>query len=274
MRWTYRTKISLVHFKMKNKNNTKFEKTFLNRGYLVEKVEDSKSLNYINNVIQKKIQKLLKTKKTISFNHLHKTINEKNLNKIRLSLINHINSDKNFKDNYFNIAKIMLEEIVGNELAIQNNINLSIQLPNDESSLLPLHSDTLSGDSPFESVLWIPLVNCYNTKSMFILNSKKLKNFNKNFNSKKIKSVSDLYNKYKKDLKFIKIDYGQYLLFNQNLPHGNLVNRTKETRISLNCRFKGLFTPYSQKELGSFFSPLKLRAVTKIGLEYKYPGEN
>ena len=39
---------------MKNKNNTKFEKTFLNRGYLVEKVEDSKSLNYINNVIQKK----------------------------------------------------------------------------------------------------------------------------------------------------------------------------------------------------------------------------
>ena len=98
---------------------------------------------------------------------------------MRLSLINHINNDKNFKDNYFNIAKKMLEEIVGNELAIQNNINLSIQLPNDESSLLPLHSDTWSGDSPFESVLWIPLVNCYNTKSMFILNSKKLKNFNK-----------------------------------------------------------------------------------------------
>ena len=264
MRWTYHTKISLVHFKMKNKNNTKFEKTFLNRGYLVEKVEDSKSLNYINNVIQKKIQKLLKTKKTINFNHLHKIINEKNLNKMRLSLINHINNDKNFKDNYFNIAKKMLEEIVGNELAIQNNINLSIQLPNDESSLLPLHSDTWSGDSPFESVLWIPLVNCYNTKSMFILNSKKLKNFNKNFNSKKIKSVSDLYNKYKKDLKFIKIDHGQYLLFNQNLPHGNLVNRTKETRISLNCRFKGLFTPYSQKELGSFFPHLNFEPQQKL----------
>ena len=55
---------------------------------------------------------------------------------MRLSLINHINNDKNFKDNYFNIAKKMLEEIVGNELAIQNNINLSIQLPNDESSFI------------------------------------------------------------------------------------------------------------------------------------------
>ena len=48
---------------MKNKNNTKFEKTFLNRGYLVEKVEDSKSLNYINNVNTKKNTKIIKNQK-------------------------------------------------------------------------------------------------------------------------------------------------------------------------------------------------------------------
>ena len=109
---------------------------------------------------------------------------------------------------------------------------------------------------------------------MFILNSKKMKKFNSVFSSKKIKSVSDLYNKFKKDLNFIKINYGNYLLFNQNIPHGNLINTTKETRVSLNCRFKGLFTPYQQKELGSFFSPLKLRASTKLGLDYKLPGSN
>ena len=40
--------------------------------------------------------------------------------------------------------------MVGNELAMQNNINLSIQFPDDVSSLLPLHADTWSGDSPFE----------------------------------------------------------------------------------------------------------------------------
>ena len=77
---------------------------------------------------------------------------------------------------------------------------------------------------------------------------------------------------FKRDLNFVKINYGSYLLFNQNLPHGNLINRTNETRVSLNCRFKGLFTPYMQKDLGSFFSPLKLRAATKLGLEYKLPG--
>ena len=78
----------------------------------------------------------------------------------------------------------MLSNIVGNELAMQNNINLSIQIPNDESSLLPIHSDTWSGDSPFETVLWLPMVNCYKTKSMFILDAKKMNKFNKNVKEK------------------------------------------------------------------------------------------
>ena len=64
--------------------------------------------------------------------------------------------------------------MVGSELAMQNNINLSIQFPDDVSSLLPLHADTWSGDY-FESVLWLPLVNCYKTKSMFILGQKNIK---------------------------------------------------------------------------------------------------
>jgi|MDTG01.5.fsa_nt_gb sporadic carbohydrate cluster 2OG-Fe(II) oxygenase len=262
---------------MYNNNYSKFEKNFINKGLIINKVEKKNALIYINEVIKKNLVKILKLNiktKNFDLNKLHIYINERNINSVRLRLINAINKDTNFRNFFFKIAENMLTNVVGNELAMQNNINLSIQIPNDETSLLPIHSDTWSGDSPFESVLWVPMVNCYNTKSMFILNSKKIKIFNKIFSSKKIKSVSDLYKKFKKDLKFLKIKYGEYLLFNQNLPHGNLVNVTKETRVSLNCRFKGLFTPYSQKDLGSFFSPLKIRAATKLGLEYKLPGEN
>ena len=53
-------------------------------------------------------------------------------------------------------------------------INLSIQLPNDNSSLLPIHSDTWSGDSPFETVVWTPMVDCFKTKSMYILKPNKM----------------------------------------------------------------------------------------------------
>ena len=53
---------------------------------------------------------------------------------------------------------------------MQKKINLSIQLPKDKDSLLDLHSDIYAGESPFQVVVWIPLVDVYDTKSMFLLN--------------------------------------------------------------------------------------------------------
>ncbi len=252
------------------------EKIFLKKGFLVNLVENKKALNYINNFTKEKLLKIIypavNNSKKFSFNNLHKLVEYKNLNKIRLDLIEEINKNKNFRNCYFNLAKNKLFEVVGNELSMQNNINISIQFPNDQTSLLPMHSDTWSGDSPFEVVVWLPLVNCYKSKSMFILEASKDAKFRKLY-SKNFKFSSNLYKSIKKDLKFIKIDYGQFLLFNQNLPHGNIINTTKETRFSFNCRFKGLFTPYSQKKLGSFFSPIKVRAASIVGLNYKFPGE-
>ena len=71
-------------------------------------------------------------------------------------------------------------------------------------------------------------------------------------------------------MRFININHGNFLLFNQSLPHGNVVNKTNETRISINCRFKGLFTPYARKKLGSFFSPLTVMPASQLGLNYKF----
>ena len=38
--------------------------------------------------------------------------------------------------------------------------------------LLPIHSDVWSGDSPYEINLWLPLVDCYRSKSMYLLKKK------------------------------------------------------------------------------------------------------
>ena len=140
----------------------------------------------------------------------------------------------------------MLDVILGNELAMQLRINLSIQLPNDDGSLLPIHSDVWSGDSPFESVVWLPLVNCFKTKSMFILPPSKYAKIKTLFLKKNLHRVKR-FSKIKKHLTWIKINYGEVLIFNQCLPHGNTVNFEKETRWTLNCRFKSVFSPYSDK---------------------------
>ena len=39
----------------------------------------------------------------------------------------------------------------------------------------------------------------------------------------------------------------------------------------MNCRFKGIYTPYADKKLGEFFEPVTLRAASQIGMNYKMP---
>ena len=188
-------------------------------------------------------------------------INE--LNDFRLDVINEINDQPWLREAYYQIAKPYLDILVGNELAMQSRVNLSIQLPEDDSSLLPVHADTWSGDSPFEVVVWLPLVDCFNTKSMYLLPPKAAIIFLMILNYMPQGNSEELFNEIKNDVNWIKINYGEVLVFNQAYPHGNRVNKESETRWSMNCRFKGLFTPYKDKKIGEFFEPITLRPVSK-----------
>ncbi len=157
------------------------------------------------------------------------------------------------------------------DLAMQLRINLSIQLPNDDSSLLPVHADVWAGDSPYEVVLWIPYVDVYGTKTMFILPRDKDAHYQAKMNELKLKSAEELYRAIEPDLRWLDIPYGNVLLFTQNVMHGNIVNREPETRWSSNCRFKSLFSPYHDKKLGEFFEPILVRPATRIGASYRLP---
>ncbi len=253
-----------------SKKEIAYSKKFLQNGFIISKIEEKKSLNYLKNLVLKHSKIILK-KNIINLNKIHKYISSKDLNEFRLEIINKINRDKKTRYHYFNSARNSLYTLASNELMMQKNINLSIQLPNDDSSLLPIHSDVWSGDSPHEINLWIPLVDCYKTKSMYILENKYINNFNSNIKNKKIKSSEQIYNTVKNKIKWLKINYGQFLIFNQALPHGNVVNKENETRWSMNCRFKSIFSPYGDKKIGEFFLPITTRPMTSIGLNFKYP---
>ena len=54
--------------------------------------------------------------------------------------------------------------------------------------------------------------------------------------------------------------------------HGNRINREPETRWSMNCRFKSLFSPYADKRLGEFFEPITIRPATRVGMNHALPG--
>ena len=255
--------------------DTKISNEFKRDGYVIRNVADKKSLDYIQSKFIKLIKKNYKFEKNYNnekiLNFVHKKIKKNQLNNFRLKILNEINKDENCRYSYFKLTKPYLEAIVGNELVMQKKINLSIQLPEDQDSLLAVHSDVWSGDSPFEVVVWLPLVNCFRTKSMYILPANLINQFNKKISKKNYQNSEKVFQLIKKKVKWIKINYGQVLIFNQSLPHGNRVNKESETRWSLNCRFKNIFSPYGDKKIGEFFEPITLRAASEIGLKYKLP---
>ena len=202
---------------------------------------------------------------------IHTRLAVADLNALRLAVIEGLNAEDWLRPAYHATARRTLEILVGNELAMQMRVNLSVQLPEDDSSLLPVHADVWNGDSPFEVVLWIPLVDCRATKSMFLLPPAANDRWQDRFVEFSDRSSEDLYQAIAPDLRFIDIRFGEIMVFSQNLMHGNRINRETETRWSMNCRFKALFTPYADKKLGEFFEPITLRPASRLGASYRLP---
>lgn len=244
-------------------------------GHIIRPACNLSSINYLRDSMVNVACNILGIEKAEDPDHFLNTIHEKisvaDLNSFRLKVIQGINSDEKFRFHYFQTAKEYLYSLVGNELSMQLRVNLSIQFPNDNSSLLPVHSDTWSGDSPYELVVWIPLVNCYGTKAMYLLLPDDSKKLIQDFKKLAGKNSEELYQSISKEVKFLEVKFGEVLVFDQGYPHGNIVNREKETRWSMNCRFKSVFTPYGDKKIGEFFEPITLRTQSQIGMEYKFP---
>jgi sporadic carbohydrate cluster 2OG-Fe(II) oxygenase len=255
----------------------RLHKEFLDNGFVIRRAEQSEGLEELRSIVARSASQYLCGKEKTSevfLDEIHSFVSPKALNEFRLHIINELNSTSAVRKQYFELARTLLEMLVGNELAMQRNLNLSIQLPMDGSSLLPVHADVWSGDSPFEVVLWVPLVTCYGTKSMFLLPPAATETLHREYHSFQGKSSEAIYRAVEDELVWIDINYGDVMVFNQNLPHGNRVNEEKETRWSINCRFKSVFSPYGEKKLGEFFDPITLRPASRIGMTYKYPGES
>ena len=145
-------------------------------------------------------------------------------------------------------------------------------MPNDTSSVLDLHTDALSGQSVFEIVLWVPLTRSFESNSMYIFSKEKTYKILKELKNSEFEGMKNLFNKYKEYANFLKLNFGECLIFSPTLFHGNVLNKTEITRISINCRFKNLFSHEAkngERRLGSFYRVLNISPVTKLGLNYR-----
>ncbi len=249
---------------------------FLQDGYVIFPLDEAK--NATLSLIRKEIFEFGKAHLNLSsvtenefFDQTHKFVPKDKLNDFKLKVMALVASNFKHHPGIYHLAKTYLDYIVGNELCMQRGLNLSIQLPQDDSALLPLHTDVWSGNSPYEVVLWLPLVDCYRSKSMYVLPLQKSLNVIENFDIYKKLNAEDFYKKLEKDMVFLEVPKGHAVIFSHSILHGNRVNKEADTRWTFNIRFKSVMSPFGMKDLGETFIPINLRPITRIGFNYKLP---
>lgn len=241
-------------------------------GYIIES-GNMEYLGILKKIIEDIFEEFLQKRKksTVSLENAHQVIGHEESNDLRLYIIEKFSKDTEFNKNYYKSAREIIHDLCGNELAIQKRVGLSLNLPDNNRDVLAIHADTWNGVSPYELNIWIPLVDCSKSMCLYILEREQYEQ--RLIDSKDLlKLTSDeLFNELYNDLTWIEINYGQILAFDQSLPHGYCLNKEISSHWSLNCRFKGLHTPYWDKKLGEYFMPITAKTCTRMGMDYVHP---
>jgi len=185
------------------------------------------------------------------------------LNTFRTQLISQINANIDIGATIYHAFEEFLTALVGADIAVQKSTNLVIQQP-DDIGVSPTHRDA-PPNSMYEIVAWVPLVDCYASKGMTILD--------KNNTEKGINLLLDDDNNNNELEKLARtkgkktdICFGSAIFFWSALLHSVPVNTEDETRWSLNLRYKNLYSPYGGKGLADYYRILKLSPLSQLAI--------
>jgi sporadic carbohydrate cluster 2OG-Fe(II) oxygenase len=244
---------------------------FFKNGFSVVNCDDSKALSdlssYASNTIFTYFNKdnSSAVKLLENLHHSNKNLSQSQINDLKMKCISVFNTERKINNLMYSAFEKSITHLLGKDLLIQKGTNLVIQMPNDPDPS-ELHRDYPSM-SPFEIVLWVPLVDCVATRSMYILNKERSMYMNLKRKSNPDIVWVDFKNEALNYSNNIEIKYGQAIIFSTVLLHGSHVNTTTDSRISFNTRFKSLFSPPGLKDQSEYFEILSFTDVTKIGLD-------
>ena len=202
---------------------------------------------------------------------LHTCLDIARVNDARLHLYHQLNNKFDWKPCILECVGSVLFELIGADIMLQTRINVSIQLPNDHSSVLPMHSDCVSGDSPWQLNIWLPLTPSIQHNSMFLYSQADTLDYIKCIKSSNSNHFSDPETSLNSQRFWVEASESDVLIFNPAVLHGNSLNTTPYTRVSLNVRVKSLFAPDAlndnpDRKACTYYQPYKISDNTAFAM--------
>ena len=246
--------------------------TFKTSGFEIIPADDLSALNNFQRLIRDTSHKLIgeKTNGVVidDLNSLHKAFKSpEDANSFRLKLTSQLSNQVDTGTKVFEIFRTKLEPLVGPDVLVQKTPNLVFQPP-EYPIPTELHRDA-PANSPYEVIVWLPFVDCFNTKSMYVLDRE-----HSQIAAEHIKQNPNDKNGFDEILlehaALMEVPFGSALIFWSGLFHGSIINKESESRLSMNIRYKNLFSPTGLKDQLRYFNVLQTSQLTELGLDFQH----
>jgi len=185
-------------------------------------------------------------------------IKKKNIKEVRSSLaamtkaeinkamINFLTFNKNLSEMMINSFPKLIEKLCGKELFIQRRAHTTINAPGEDQAKQVAHYEMISGVSPFAYILWAPLHDLEDDGGAYHIDLKQSIQIMKKEEQEGLVSGPKVLN-FMGNKKPPRLKFGQAIIFNPFVIHGNIPFKSKLARIACNVRFQSFNKPLLQK---------------------------
>lgn len=222
------------------------------KGFAVVKIPNLKIFKFLRNSFVKKMNmkgdnKILKLRQKLASMKNHE------INKAMVKLLSFSEASEIMIESCSDIIK----KLCGKKLLIQRRANTIFNLPGEEQRRQWPHYELMSGISPFTFVIWAPFHDLEDDGGVYYVPQNKSFETIKLEHSKGLVNGPTILNRISK-FKPTKLKFGEAIVFNPFILHGNVSFNSKLARIACSVRFQSSNKPIMQKNT-DFFKRYQLR---------------
>ena len=213
------------------------------QGYAVIPVENMETFIKLRDSFVERINISNGSEKNIEF--VRKAIAKMSKAEINKSMID-ILKFTNLSEMIVNSFPKLIESLCGKKLFIQRRATMIMNVPGEGQAKQWPHYELMSGISPFTYVIWAPLHDLEDQSGAYYINRQESLEIMKKEQSTGLVNGPTVLNMMQKQ-KPTPLKFGQAIIFNPFIIHGNVTFSSKCARIASSVRFQSCNKPLLQK---------------------------
>jgi len=220
-----------------------FEEIVNGNGYSIISIEDMGIFESLRNAFVERIDIDKNEKNIDSIRSEMSSMTKAEINKTMINLL----SFSEASELMIKSCKNIINDLSGNELFIQRRAATIFNLPGKDQRRQWPHYELMSGISPFTFVMWAPFHDLDDDAGVFYIKQPKSLDYIKEEHKDGLVNGPKILNMLT-DTKPTKLKYGQAIIFNPFILHGNIGFESSLARIACSVRFQSSKKPLMQKD--------------------------